>query len=87
MQYTVPAWLVGMSQPQLQALLASLQTAYAAIITGRREVIVTYGQGEGTKSVTFNQVSATSLRQHITEVQAALGLGQPRRALRPTWTR
>lgn len=83
---TVAGWLVGMPVPQLQTLLAQLQAAYATTLTGKNAQIVSYGQGDGTKSVTYNRVDAISLRVHIGEVQAALGITPRRRAIVPRWS-
>ncbi|MEA2831570.1 MAG: hypothetical protein QOF22_2318 [Bradyrhizobium sp.] len=73
----------GMSREDLQAALRDAQHAYIELTTGRREVSVSYTQGEGAKSVTFTPSSLASLSVMISELQACLGIKrQPRRPIR-----
>lgn len=71
----LPPELCGLTPEQLLALLSQLQGALFAIITGRREVTVSYAQGDGAKSVTYNAnaVDVAYLRNLIRYINVALG--------------
>ncbi len=71
--------LAGVSTPTLQQWLADAQAAMAALMTGRREVTVSY---DG-KSVTYSNASRGDLAQWIMQLQRQLGVGPGRRAIRP----
>lgn len=77
----VPVALQGVPQATLQLWLADAQQAMHALNTGRREVEVAYGQGDGQKSVKYNMASLPQLRIYIQQLQTALGLVSPRRAI------
>ncbi len=80
--------LAGMTPAQLQLLLSAAQTAYTQLMVGGKPVTVSYSQGDGSKSVTFNMASAGNLQSWISMVQRALGLpGMSRRPMRPVFTR
>lgn len=74
----------GMSQDQLRAVLATAQTALIDLVTGGKPVMVTYVQGDGTRSVSYARTDELKLRNLIRELSGALGLLRPRRALRVT---
>jgi hypothetical protein len=65
----------GMTQAQLQAALASAQQAYLALMSGQRTVNLSYTQGDGSKSVTYDRVEGgiAQVRILILELQQALG--------------
>ncbi|SIT43679.1 conserved hypothetical protein [Paraburkholderia piptadeniae] len=65
----------GMSDAQLQAALASAQQAYLDLRTGQQAVTVAYTQGDGSRSVTFQQTNIANLRMLIAELQQALNPG------------
>lgn len=67
--------LYGMTQQQLQTALTNAQTAYVALMTGQRTVNLSYSQGDGSKSVTFDRLEGgiAQLRLFIQELQRALG--------------
>jgi hypothetical protein len=71
--------LAGVSVPTLQQWLSDAQSAMAALMTGRREVSVSY---DG-KSVTYSDASRGDLAMWILQLQRQLGMGRGRRALRP----
>ncbi len=76
-------WLAGMSQAQLLTLYGQMQAAQAQLMMGGKPVTVSYAQGDGSKSVTYNMTSAGQLQNALTLVQRALGLpGMSRRPMR-----
>ncbi len=77
--------LTGMSQAQLLAALASAQAALVSWAPGGKVVTASYGQGDGTKSVTYNMTSMGQLTGWIMLLQQALGMGGRRRPLRPIY--
>jgi hypothetical protein len=81
--------LYGMTTPQLQAALASAQAAYVALMSGQRTVNLSYAQGDGSKSVTYDKVEGgiAQLRFFIQELQRALGnlRCRPRRFASFSW--
>lgn len=76
----------GMTQAQLQALLAKAQTAYFDLMTGNKNVTLSYSQGDGAKSVTKQMTSVANLTAFMMMIQQALGMpcGR-RRPLRPVY--
>ncbi len=82
--------LYGMTPAQLQAALTQAQSAYVALMTGQRVVSVSYSQGDGSKSVTYDSVQGgvAQLRMFINELQRALGITRcaPRRYTRFSFT-
>lgn len=76
-----------MSQQQLQTALTNAQNAYVTLMTGARTVSLSYSQGDGSKSVTYDQVDIARLRLFIQELQQALGniCRPPRRFARLGW--
>lgn len=75
--------LAGMSREQLQIALKKAQAAYIDLATGSRGVSFSYSQGDGTRSVTYQQSSLAELQALISQLQAQLGIiRQPRRAIR-----
>ena len=74
----------GMTNFQLQAALNAAQQAYLDISSGAKVVTLSYQQGDGSKSVTYQQSGLANLTQLIRQLQQALGLiCQARRAGRP----
>lgn len=73
----------GMSPDQLRAIRVQLQAALVATTLGRNPQVVSYGTGDGQKSVTTNRTTAAEIRALLAEVNAALG-GSGRRA-RPVY--
>lgn len=72
----------GMSTAQLQAALANAQAAYLQLSTGAKAVTLSYTQGDGSKSVTYQQASTGGLVQLIKQLQAQLGIvHRPRRPM------
>lgn len=64
----------GMSTPVLQQALASAQTALIALQTGQKVVSASYGQGDGTKSVTYTEANIGALTMLIRQLQQQLGI-------------
>ncbi len=52
----IPAAYIGMTQQQALANLAIAQQALSQLKTGSKAVTVAYAAGDGTRSVTYNQV-------------------------------
>jgi len=76
----------GMSQAQLQAALTAAQQAYINLSSGAKAVTVSYAQGNGSKSVTYQQTSVANLNALIKQLQAQLGIVRhPRRPFRPVY--
>lgn len=71
--------LAGQSRETLQQWLSEAQTALQALMTGRREVSIAY---DG-KSVTYTSAAKGDLVMWIAALQAQLGIGGRRRAMRP----
>jgi hypothetical protein len=71
--------LVGVDPATLQQWLADAQAAYAALMSGRREIVVSY---DG-KSVTYQASNIQALTSWIQLLMAQLGLSCGRRAIRP----
>lgn len=71
--------LSGIPSSTLQQWLTEAQFAYKQLVTGRREVTVSY---EG-KSTTFTNANKSDLQEWIDLLQRALGINKGRRAIRP----
>lgn len=76
-----PAVLVGVEPATLQAWLTDAQTALHQMMLSNQPQSVTYGQGDGQKTVTFNRSSVASLQSWIGMLQQALGVTRGRRAI------
>ncbi|WP_048796186.1 gpW family head-tail joining protein [Serratia marcescens] len=75
--------LAGMSNAQLQDALNAAQAAYVNLMTGQQGVSFSYAQGDGTRSVTYQQTSLPQLMAFIQLLQAQLGIvTRPRRPIR-----
>lgn len=64
----------GMSTADMQSRLAALQEAYFDLSSGSKIVTATYNQGDGTKSVTYQQSDITQIMRSIQMLQKALGI-------------
>ncbi|MCA8195467.1 gpW family protein [Burkholderia vietnamiensis] len=64
----------GMSTADMQSRLAALQAAYFDLAGGAKIVTATYNQGDGTKSVTYQQSDITQIMRSIQMLQKALGI-------------
>lgn len=64
----------GMSTTQLQTALATAQKAYIDLASGAKAVTINYTQGDGAKSVTYQQTSLANLNMLIKQLQAQLGI-------------
>lgn len=71
--------LSGTTTAQRQAWLLEAQTSYALLMSGGKPVSVSY---EG-KSVTYSAATSGNLLSWIGLLQASLGVGRQRRAIRP----
>jgi hypothetical protein len=75
-----------MSTAQLQTALANAQQAYLDLSTGAKAVTLSYAQGAGSKSVTYQQTSLPNLVALIKQLQAQLGIvHRPRSPMRPVY--
>lgn len=80
----MPSIFAGLSQEVLQANLTAAQQAFIELSTGARVVTASYTQGDGSRSVTYNQASIANLQMLIRQLQAELGIiDAPRRTIRP----
>lgn len=74
-----------MTPAQLQQALLTAQQAYLDLTTGAKVEAAGYGQGDGTKNVTFTKANIGALVQLIKELQAMVDpttFRHPRRARR-----
>lgn len=71
--------LAGMSEPQLRAALSTAQTAYTQLMSGTRGVEFSYAQGDGSKSVKYDQLDLQQLLQFINMLKLQLGMPVQRR--------
>jgi hypothetical protein len=78
---TTPAVLVGVDPVVMRQWLNDAQAAYAAIMVSGVPQTVSYGQGDGQKSVTFSRVNAGQLQRWIEQLAQALGLSVGRRPI------
>lgn len=75
--------LAGMTRVQLQEALNAAQAAYVNLMTGQQGVSFSYAQGDGTRSVTYQQTSLPQLMAFIQLLQTQLGIApRPRRPIR-----
>ncbi|SUY95331.1 phage head-to-tail joining protein [Citrobacter freundii] len=75
--------LAGMTRAQLQEALNAAQAAYVNLMTGQQGVSFSYAQGDGTRSVTYQQTSLPQLMAFIQLLQTQLGIAsRPRRPIR-----
>lgn len=77
----IPSDLVGIDRATLQLWLTQAQTALHQLQTGARVATVSYGEGSGNRSVTYSKTTMGDLRRYIGELQLALGLIRPHRAI------
>jgi hypothetical protein len=64
----------GMSTADMQSRLAALQAAYFDLSSGGKIVTAMYNQGDGTKSVTYQQSDIAQIMRSIQMLQKALGI-------------
>ncbi len=64
---------VGMTRDQLLALRAQVQQAYFDIMTGNKNVTLSYAQGDGAKSVTKQMTSIANVQAMLMMIATALG--------------
>lgn len=75
--------LAGMSDDQARAALAKAQAAYVDLATGTHGVSFSYTQGDGTRSVSYQQTTLSDLLGLIQSLQAYLGIVvRPRKPVR-----
>lgn len=73
----------GMTDEQLRDALQKAQQAYIDMTTGSRGVSFSYTQGDGTRSVSYQQSSLADLLALIQLLQAQLGIvARPRKPVR-----
>ncbi|HHH1655684.1 TPA: gpW family head-tail joining protein [Yersinia enterocolitica] len=73
----------AMTRAQLEEALNRAQQAYVELSVGSKGVSFSYAQGDGTRSVTYQQTDIGQLMGLIQLLQAQLGIvKRPRRALR-----
>jgi hypothetical protein len=74
--------LAGMSEAQLRAALATAQKAYIDLQIGQKVVSVSYAQGNGSRSITYQPTDLPQVTALIQAIQRQLGIGSSRRAVR-----
>ncbi|KJH59148.1 phage head-tail adapter protein [Pantoea agglomerans] len=73
----------AMTRAQLQEALTAAQQAYLELSTGSKGVSFSYTQGDGTRSVSYQQTDMGKLMALIQLLQAQLGIvKRPRKTLR-----
>ncbi len=73
----------AMTREQLKDALMKAQQAYIALASGQRGVSFSYTQGDGTRSVSYQQSSMADLMALIQLLQAQLGIvARPRKPVR-----
>lgn len=70
--------LTGMSDAQLKQALVQAQQAYIDLSTGAKGVSFSYTQGDGTRSVSYQQTSLGDLLALIQTIQAMLRISRRR---------
>ncbi|AVX38530.1 MULTISPECIES: gpW family head-tail joining protein [Yersinia] len=76
----------AMTRAQLEEALNRAQQAYVELSVGSKGVSFSYAQGDGTRSVAYQQTDIGQLMGLIQLLQAQLGIvPRPRRALRPRY--
>ncbi|EML9904648.1 phage head-tail adapter protein [Morganella morganii] len=70
--------LTGMSDAQLKQALVQAQQAYIDLSTGAKGVSFSYTQGDGTRSVSYQQTSLGDLLALIQTIQVMLGISRRR---------
>jgi hypothetical protein len=73
----------GMTDQQLMAAISAAQQAYIELRTGKKVVTVSYAQGGGSRSASFQPTDMANLRLLIAELQQALNPGVRIRRRRP----
>lgn len=68
--------LAGMSREQLKLALNTAQQAYIELSTGTKGVSFSYSQGDGTRSVSYQQTSLGDLLALIQTIQTQLGISR-----------
>lgn len=71
--------LYGMTNEQLAAQFTALQTAIFNLMSGRREVTVSYAQGDGAKSVTYTNADLAGMQMLLRYIGNKLGYPMRRR--------
>ncbi|EMV0167084.1 phage head-tail adapter protein [Klebsiella variicola] len=73
----------SMTDEQLRDALQKAQQAYIDLTTGSRGVSFSYSQGDGTRTVSYQQSSLADLLALIQLLQAQLGIvARPRKPVR-----
>ncbi|WP_434715501.1 gpW family head-tail joining protein [Paraburkholderia sp. A3RO-2L] len=74
MSNLTPSIFAGMSQTALQQALSNAQNALIELQTGAKGVTFSYTQGDGTRSVTYQQTDIAALTALIRQLQQELGI-------------
>jgi hypothetical protein len=77
----VPPEFIGVDPLTLQSWLAQCQQALQDLTVGGKSEVVSYAQGNGSRSVTLTRASVSALEQRIRNIARALGLVESRRAI------
>lgn len=72
----VPAEFVGRSTPDLQAELTASQQALSELKRGAKLVTAAYAQGDGNRSVTYQQADLAALQAHVEALARIIYPGQ-----------
>jgi hypothetical protein len=74
----IPGSFAGVPPATLQTWLTDAQLARHNLMTGALPSVVSYGNGDGTKSVTYTRANLGALDAYIQSLLRALGLGRRR---------
>lgn len=77
----IPPEFAGVDPTTLQSWLSAAQQALQDLTVGGKPQVVSYAQGDGTKSVTYTAADVSRLEQRIRQLARALGLVGRRRAI------
>jgi gpW len=69
----------GMTPAQLQAAIASAQAAYIELMSGQKVASLSYAQGDGAKTITYEKTNIAALQMFIKQLQMQLGVPVSRR--------
>jgi hypothetical protein len=76
--------LAGIPEATLRKWLLDAQTALHDLSIGGKPQSVSYGQGDGSKAITFTPATIGVLNAHIAALKAQLGIhGRSRHAITP----
>jgi hypothetical protein len=70
--------LTQLPPAMLQTMLNDAVMARHSLMIGTKEMVVTYGNGDGNRSVTFTRATLPNLNAYIEQLEIALGMRRGR---------